>query len=87
MTAPLATRSSASRSGRPARPFGYEEIVFRTKGIPPVAPGMTQFEKIAEGKRLVHESALRHSLRVYQGHPALKEIDGLENAIRNGDDG
>ena len=59
----------------------------RTKGIPPVAPGMTQFEKIAEGKRLVHESALRHSLRVYQGHPALKEIDGLENAIRNGDDG
>ena len=59
----------------------------RTCGIPPVAVGMTQFEKIAEYNRLIHEAALRHSLRLYQIDPALKSNSKLLNALRNGEDG
>lgn len=59
----------------------------RTCGTPPIAVGMTQFEQIAELYRLLHESALRHSLRLYQGHPALKANKKLKDAIENGQDG
>lgn len=59
----------------------------RTTGIPPIGVGMTQFEQIAELYRLLRESALRHSLRLYQIHPALKDNKKLQDALRNGDDG
>jgi hypothetical protein len=59
----------------------------RTCGIPPIAVGMPHFEKIAEYERLMHESALRHSLRFYDIHPAHKDDKKLLNALRNGEDG
>ncbi len=59
----------------------------RTCGIPPIAVGMTQFEKIAEYNRLRHESALRHSLRLYEIHPSLKDDKKLLDALKNGEDG
>lgn len=59
----------------------------RTCGIPPMAVGMTQFEKIAEYNRLRHESALRHALRLYQIDPSLKDNKKLMAALENGEDG
>lgn len=59
----------------------------RTRGIPPMSVGMTQFEKIAEYNRLRHESALRHSLRLYQIHPGLKSKAEVLKALQNGEDG
>ncbi len=59
----------------------------RTKGVPPMAVGMTQFEKIAEYNKLRQESALRHSLRLYGIHPALKDNKALLNALKNGECG
>ncbi len=59
----------------------------RTSGIPAMGVGMPQFEQIAEGNRLVHESALRHSLRLYQGHPGLAGNAEIKDAITQGKDG
>lgn len=59
----------------------------RTTGIPLIAAGMTQFEQICEILRLLHESSLRHSLRLYEIHPALKDDKLLLDALRNGEDG
>jgi len=59
----------------------------RTLGIPPMAVGMTQFERIAEYNRLRGASALRHSLRLYQYHPMLKEKERVKEALQNGEDG
>jgi hypothetical protein len=59
----------------------------RTTGIPPVGVGMPQIEKIAEYNRLRRESALRHSLRLYELHEELKGNQKLLNALKNGEDG
>jgi len=59
----------------------------RTLGIPPMAVGMTQFERIAEYNRLRGASALRHSLRMYQIHPNAKNKKRLLEALENGEDG
>jgi hypothetical protein len=59
----------------------------RTLGIPPMAVGMTQFERITEYNRLRGASALRHSVRLYQLHPSLREQEGVKEALENGQDG
>lgn len=59
----------------------------RTLGIPPMAVGMTQFERITEYNRLRGASALRHSLRLYQLHPSLKNKERVKQALENGEDG
>lgn len=59
----------------------------RTLGIPLVAPGMPQFEKISEYNRLRTEAARRHSLRLYEIHPALKDNKRVQDALKNGEDG
>lgn len=59
----------------------------RTTGIPPIAVGMTQFEKIAEYNRLRQEAALKGATRIYQLHPALKGEKGLIDALNNGEIG
>lgn len=59
----------------------------RTCGVPPIAVGMPQFEKIAEYNRIRHEHALRHSQRIYQIDPALKDAKALLKALKNGEDG
>lgn len=59
----------------------------RMLGIPLVAPGWTQFEKIQEFNRLRVESARKHSLRAYQFHPALKAEKKLQERFQNGEDG
>lgn len=59
----------------------------RMLGIPLVAPGWTQFEKIQEFNRLRVESARKHSLRAYQFHPALKGEKKIVERFQNGEDG
>lgn len=59
----------------------------RTAGVPLIAVGMTQFEQLAEINRLLHESALRHALRLYQIHPGLKDAKKILAALKNGEDG
>jgi hypothetical protein len=58
-----------------------------TLAIPPMAVGMTQFERITEYNRLRGASALRHSIRNYQFHPALQEDERTKEAFENGEDG
>lgn len=59
----------------------------RTCGIPPIGVGMPQFEQIQELNRMLSESARRHSLRLYELHPALKGKKRILNALKNGEDG
>ncbi len=59
----------------------------RTCGLPPIAVGMPIFEQIAECIRIIHESALRHSLRLYEIDPAVKDAKKVQDALRRGDDG
>lgn len=59
----------------------------RTCGVPPIAVGMTQFEQIAVLYRLLVESAKRHSLRLYQKHPGLKDNKEINDALYEGRDG
>lgn len=58
-----------------------------TSGIPPIGVGMPQFEQIAEGNRLVHESAIRHSFRIYEIDEALADDTKLKDALLTGKDG
>lgn len=59
----------------------------RTCGVPLIGVGMTHFERICEYNRLLHESGLRHSLRLYEIHPSLKDNKRLQDALKNGEDG
>ena len=59
----------------------------RTKGIPPVAAGMTQAEKLAEYNRIRQEAALKGATRINQIHPGLKDSKKALDALNNGEIG
>lgn len=59
----------------------------RTCGIPPIAVGMPMFEQLTECGRIIHESALRHALRLYEIDPAVKNKVELQKALKEGRDG
>jgi hypothetical protein len=48
---------------------------------------MPHFERLAEMRRLTHESGLRHSLRAYELDPAVKDKKRVMDALKNGEDG
>lgn len=85
------------RTGKPLIPGFYPFYDFtpvqsslpvpeRTLGVPPIAVGMTQFEKIAEYNRIKHDGVLR-AVRVFQMHPDLKDNKRLADALKNGENG
>lgn len=60
------------------------QIPERTCGIPMVAPGMTQFEKIKEYNKILQESALKSATSLLQLHPGVKNAKNVMDAINEG---
>lgn len=67
--------------------LGSRMVAERTLGVPPIAVGMPHFEKLVEYNRILKESGLRHSLRLYQIHPSVKDMKKVMEALRIGVDG